>query len=148
MSSWGRAQQADKGPRLPGEGGNSGGNGQGEQRKGLGAVGAELQHSHFAEGDLNGTGNPRKGQHAVPNKRDGLVVQSCSVTHGGEPKGKLVPGAAGKGWGSLAVWSTPGGAWGEQCTWLKHRTPLRCKTWPLRRDGKEGPWPAEGKWRP
>lgn len=50
---------------------------------------------------------------------------------GGEPEGKLVPGAAGKGWGSLAVGSTPGGAWGEKNTWLKHQAPLRSEIWPL-----------------
>lgn len=41
-------------------GGNSGGDGQGEQRKGLGAAGAELRPIYFSKRDLNGDGKPRE----------------------------------------------------------------------------------------
>jgi len=36
------------------------------------------------------------------------VIQRCTGTHGGEPKGKLVPRAAGENWETLAVEVVPG----------------------------------------
>lgn len=46
--------------RHPSDGRNLGGDGQGEQRKGLGAAGAEVHHICFSKRNLNRGGKPRE----------------------------------------------------------------------------------------